>query len=158
MKLNLVGVDLSKSVFQLSIANNNNRIVSRKRLSRTQFRRWLSTSEASHLVMEACGTSHYWARVASDFGHQVSLLHPKYVKPYVRRNKTDAADADALVRAGQDTDLIPVPIKTEDHQALQSVLTSLTVGEIRKSGYKSIDWRQFTRSQLERRHKSPLSC
>ena len=121
MKLNLVGVDLSKSIFQLSIANNNNRIVSRKRLSRTQFRRWLSTREPNLLVMEACGTSHYWARVASDFGHQVSLLHPKYVKPYVRRNKTDAADADALVRAAQDTDLIPVPIKTEDHQALQSL-------------------------------------
>ena len=96
MKLNLVGVDLSKSVFQLSIANANNHIVSRKRLSRTQFRRWLSTSEPRHLVMEACGTSHYWARVTEKLGHQVSLLHPKYVKPYVRRNKTskDAAELE----------------------------------------------------------------
>jgi transposase len=121
MKLNLVGIDLSKSVFQLSITDPMHRIVSRKRLSRTQFRRWLVISEPAHLVMEACGTSHYWGRTAVAAGHQVSLLHPKYVTPYVRRNKTDAADADALIRAGQDRDLIPVPIKSEGHQALQSI-------------------------------------
>ena len=121
MKLNLVGIDLSKSVFQLSITDKRRRIVSRKRLSRSQFRRWLATNEPMHLVMEACGTSHYWGRTATALGHQVTLLHAKYVKAYVRRNKTDAADADALVRAVQDDDLMPVPIKSEAHQALQSI-------------------------------------
>ena len=121
MKLNLVGIDLSKSVFQCSLADRNHRIVSRKRLSRSQFRRWLTCNEPMHLVMEACGTSHYWGRTAIALGHQVTLLHAKYVKAYVRRNKTDAADADALVRAAQDDDLMPVPIKTEAHQALQSI-------------------------------------
>lgn len=121
MKLNLVGVDLSKSVFQLSITDRNRRIVSRKRLSRSQFHRWLVTTESMHLVMEACGTSHYWGRTALALGHQVTLLHAKYVKPYVRRNKTDAADADALIQAIQDHDLKPIPVKSEAHQALQSI-------------------------------------
>ena len=74
-----------------------------------------------HLVMEACATSHYWGRIAVGLGHQVTLLHAKYVKPYVRRNKTDAADADALIQAIQDHDLKPVPIKSESRQAVQSV-------------------------------------
>ena len=121
MKLNLVGIDLSKCVFQLSITASKHRIVSRKRLSRSQFRRWLVTTEPMHLVMEACGTSHYWGRTASALGHEVTLLHAKYVKAYVRRNKTDAADADALIQAIQDHDLKPIPVKSEAHQALQSI-------------------------------------
>jgi len=121
MKLNPVGIDLSKSVFQLSIADEKHRIVTRKRLSRHQFQRWLVTTERAHLVMEACGTSHHWARVAQNHGHCVTLLHAKYVKAYVRRNKTDSADADALIQAVQDPQLKPVPVKDEQHQALQSV-------------------------------------
>lgn len=121
MKLNPVGIDLSKSVFQLSRADKRYRIVARKRLSRKQFQRWLATAEQAHLVMEACGTSHHWARVAQSHGHQVTLLHARYVKPYVRRNKTDSADADALLQAIQDPELNPIPVKDEHRQALQSV-------------------------------------
>lgn len=121
MKLTPVGIDLSKSVFQLSIADVRYRIVARKRLSRTQFHRWLITSVPQRLIMEACGTSHYWSRVAMDAGHEVVLLHANYVRPYVRRNKTDSADADALLQAVQDTTLKPVPVKSEQHQALQSL-------------------------------------
>ncbi len=121
MKLTPVGIDLSKSVFQLSIADVRYRIVERKRLSRPQFHRWLVTSVPQRLVMEACGTSHYWSRVAQESGHEVVLLHANYVRPYVRRNKTDSADADALLQAVQDTTLKPVPVKSEQHQALQSL-------------------------------------
>ncbi len=121
MQLNPVGVDLSKSVFQLSIADEYRHVVARKRLSRRQFHRWLGTHEPVQLVMEACGTSHHWGRLAQAFGHQVVLLHANYVKPYVRRNKTDAADADALLQAIQDRTLKPIPVKSEEHQALQSI-------------------------------------
>lgn len=71
--------------------------------------------------MEACGTAHHWARYASGAGHEVTLLHPAYVKPYVLRNKTDAADADALDQASRDPELKPVPTKSVDQQAMQSV-------------------------------------
>jgi transposase len=71
--------------------------------------------------MEACATAHYWARVAEQYGHRVKLLHAHYVRPYVRRNKTDSADADALLQADQDRELKPVPVKNEYQQALQSL-------------------------------------
>ena len=121
MQLNPVSVDLSKSVFQLSIADNAHNVLKRKRLSRPQFHRWLATTEPVHLVMEACATSNFWGRTASEFGHDVKLLHPRYVTPYVRRNKTDAADADALIRADLDSELKPVPIKSEHQQAIQGL-------------------------------------
>jgi transposase len=121
MKCTTIAIDLSKSVFQLSLADSKHRIVSRRRLSRGQFSRFLVTAEPARLVMEACSTAHYWSRFAVQHGHQVKLLHAHYVRPYVRRNKTDSADADALLRADQDKDLKPVPTKNEHQQALQSL-------------------------------------
>jgi len=117
----IVGVDLSKSVFQLSVADVKHRVIEPKRLSRAQFHRFLARTTSAHLVMEACGTSHYWARTAHLHGHEVKLLHAKYVKAYVRRTKTDAADADALVLADRDDSLHPIPIKPEELQALQGL-------------------------------------
>ena len=96
MAIGLVAADLSKSVFQLSLADANHHIVSRKRLNRTQFHRFLAQSGPVRLIMEACATAHYWGRTAQLLGQEVKLLHAKYAKVYVRRTKTDAADADAL--------------------------------------------------------------
>lgn len=121
MKCTTIAVDLSKSVFQISLADRKHRIFDRRRLSRAQFSRFLATSEPVRLVMEACSTAHYWSRVAIQHGHRVKLLHAHYVRPYVRRNKTDAADADALLQADQDRELKPVPLKNEHQQALQSL-------------------------------------
>lgn len=121
MECTTIGIDLSKSVFQLSLADSKHRIVARRRLSRGQFSRFLVNTEPVRLVMEACSTAHYWSRFAVQHGHQVKLLHAHYVRPYVRRNKTDSADADALIRADQDRDLKPVPVKNEHQQALQSL-------------------------------------
>ena len=121
MAISVVGVDLSKSVFQLSLADADHHVLERKRLSRAQFHRFLARSEPVSLVMEACGTSHYWARSAVSLGHEVKLLHAKYVKAYVRRTKTDAADADALILADRDDSLHPVPVKPEELQALQGL-------------------------------------
>lgn len=121
MQLNPVGIDLAKSVFQLSIADSRHAVIARKRVTRAQFHRWLATSEPRKLIMEACATSHYWGREPKGYGHQVVLLNAHYVRPYVRRDKTDAADADALVEASRNADLKPIPIKNEEQQALQSL-------------------------------------
>lgn len=121
MAVAIVGVDLSKSVFQLSLADSKQHIIERKRLSRAQFHRFLAQSTPVRLVMESCGTSHYWARTAILLGHDVRMLHAKYVKAYVRRTKTDAADADALILADNDKSLHPIPVKSEELQALQGL-------------------------------------
>jgi len=99
MDATTVAVDLAKSVFELAIANAQWRIEGRQRLNRAQFARFLAQTPAMHVVMEACGTAHYWGRVAQQQGHRVTLLPPAYVRPYVRRNKTDRADAEAILEA-----------------------------------------------------------
>jgi transposase len=121
MNATSIGVDLSKSVFQVSLANAAGRVIERKRLSRAQYERFLAEQPTVEIVMEACGTAHHWARTALKHGHEPCLLHAQYVRPYVRRNKTDAADADALLRARRDPDLKPVPVKSVDQQALQGL-------------------------------------
>ena len=121
MHTNTIAVDLAKSVFQVSFANKADRIIDRKRLTRSQFERLIVTHEPTTIVMEACASAHHWCRFASEHGHHTKQLHPFYVKPYVRRNKTDAADADALIRANKDPHLLPVPTKHPDQQALQGI-------------------------------------
>lgn len=121
MQFNAVSVDLSKTVFQLSLTNAVGKIIDRKRLSRSQFHKFLATHEPVRLIIEGCATCHYWGRVAQGFGHEVKILHPKYVKAYVRRNKTDAADADALIRADRDQELFAVAVKSEAQQAMQGL-------------------------------------
>lgn len=121
MNTTSISVDIAKSVFQIAIATDSGRIIERKRLSRTRFQRFLGQQPPAEIVMEACATAHHWARTAKAHGHSPCLLHPNYVKPYVRRNKTDAADAEALLRARRDPDLKPVPIKSPDQQALQGL-------------------------------------
>lgn len=121
MKSTTIGIDLAKSVFQVSTADVTRRIVKRQRLTRSQFEKLIATTPIAHLVKEGCSSAHHWGRVAQRHGHQVHLLHPLYVRPYVRRNKTDAADADALVRASADPDLKPIAVKSEFQQALQSL-------------------------------------
>lgn len=121
MNATTIAVDLAKSVFQVSIANSTNRIVDRKRLTRSQFERFLAEQPSARVVMEACATANYWSQYAQAHGHDTAQLHTRYVRPYVRRNKTDAADADALIRASKDPQLLPVPTKQPDQQALQAL-------------------------------------
>lgn len=121
MQSTIVGIDLAKSTFQISIANTERRILKRQRLSRAQFERFLIHTPPAQLVMEGCASAHHWGRVALQHGHAVKLLHAHYVRPFVRRNKTDAADADALIRAESDPDLKPIPVKPVYQQALQSL-------------------------------------
>jgi transposase len=118
MDATTVAVDLAKTVFELAIANAQWRIVSRQRLNRTQFTRFLAETSATHVVMEACGMAHYWGRVAQQHGHRVTLLPPAYVRPYVRRNKTDRADAEAILEAVRSGEMPSVAVKRVEQQAL----------------------------------------
>jgi transposase len=111
-------VDLAKTVFELAIADAHWRITARHRFNRRQFAQFLSTTPPTHLVMEACGTAHYWGRVAQQHGHTVSLVPPAYVRPYVRRNKTDRADAEAILEAVRSGQIPTVPVKRVEQQAL----------------------------------------
>jgi transposase len=96
--------------------------VDRQRLTRRQFERFLDTlTERTEVIMESCGTSHYWGRRMQSRGLRVQLLPVQYVRPYVRRNKTDRADTDALLEAARCGDIRPVPVKTVEQQTLQAI-------------------------------------
>ena len=118
MDATTVAVDLAKTVFELAIANAQWRVVSRQRLNRAQFTRYLTQTSPTHLVMEACSMAHYWGRLAQQHGHRVTLVPPAYVRPYVRRSKTDRADAEAILEAVRSGEMPSVPVKRREQQAL----------------------------------------
>jgi transposase len=121
MKSTTVAVDLAKSVFQLAVADASWKVIETHRLTRSQFERWFQNRDVSVVVMEACGSAHHWARWLSSLGIEVKLLPAQYVRAYVRRNKTDAADAAALLEALRASDIRPVRIKSVEQQALQGL-------------------------------------
>ena len=118
MDATTVAVDLAKTVFELAVANAQWHLVGRQRLNRAGFTRFLAATPPTHVVMEACGTAHYWGRVAQDHGHRVTLVPPGYVRPYVRRNKTDRADAAAILEAVRSGQVPTVAVKRVEQQAL----------------------------------------
>lgn len=118
MDATTVAVDLAKTVFELALANAQWRVIGRQRLNRAQFTRFLGETASTHVVMEACGMAHYWGRVAQQHGHRVTLVPPGYVRPYVRRNKTDRADAEAILEAVRSGEMPSVPVKRVEQQAL----------------------------------------
>lgn len=116
-----IAVDLAKSVFQVSVANDHGRILERHRLTRRQFERFLRDVPTAHFVLEACGTSHHWGRQLLEQGHSVSLLPPQYVRPFVRRSKTDRSDADALIQAARSGEIATVAVKSRDQQQMMAL-------------------------------------
>ena len=113
-----VAVDLSMTVFEVGIADRHWRVADRRRLNRRQFARFLIDQPVSHIVMEACGTAHHWGRVAQSHGHRVTVLPVRYVKPYLRGNKTDRTDVDALLDAVRTGHIPPVTVKTAAQQEI----------------------------------------
>ena len=99
MEITTIGLDLAKNVFQVHAINGAGEVVVRKTLRRAQMRRFFEQLDPCLVGIEACGTSHYWAREISKLGHEVRLMPPAYVKPYVKRGKTDASDAEAICEA-----------------------------------------------------------
>ena len=112
-----IGVDLAKNFFQVhGIVREGAEAVSRK-FTRTKFGEFFSSVAPCRVGMEACGSAHYWARELRSMGHDVVLIAPAYVKPYVKRGKNDAADAAAICEAMSRPDMRFVPIKSADQQA-----------------------------------------
>ena len=118
MDATTIAVDLAKTVFEVAIADRQWHIVARHRFNRRQFAHVLTTGSPTHVVMEACGTAHYWGRFAQEHGHVVTLVPPADVRPYVRRNKTDRTDAEALLEATRSGPMPSVPVKSVAQQAL----------------------------------------
>jgi len=114
----IVGVDLAKNVFQLHGADAEGRVMMKKRLARDRFLLFMSQIEPCKVAMEACATSHHWARELTALGHDVRLIPPIYVKPFVKRQKNDANDAEAIVEAAMRPSMRTVPVKSKDQQAL----------------------------------------
>ena len=122
MDATTVAIDLAKDVFQVALANRAGRVVERQRLTRRQFERFVDTLvEDTDVIMESCATSHYWGRRMQARGLRVQLLPVQYVRPYVRRNKTDRADTDALLEAARCGEIRPVPVKTVEQQTLLAI-------------------------------------
>ena len=103
MQISTTGIDLAKSVFQIHAVDSDGAMVVRKRLRRSEVLSFVSGLEPCLIGMEACATSHYWARELAKFGHTVKLMPPAYVKPYVKRGKNDATDAEAICEAAGQT-------------------------------------------------------
>jgi transposase len=121
MNATTVAVDLAKNVYQLAVADASWKVIEQHRLTRAQFERWFANREVSLVIMEACGSAHHWGRWLNRLGIEVRLLPAAYIRAYVKRNKTDAADACALLEAARSSGITPVRIKSVEQQALQGL-------------------------------------
>lgn len=97
--VHLIGIDIAKCVFQTHAINEKGETLWQKKLSRAQLDRFILEIPVTTIVMETCGGTHHWGRVAQSVGHEVRLIPPQYVKPYVIRHKSDAIDATAIAEA-----------------------------------------------------------
>jgi transposase len=116
-KATIIGIDLAKRVFHLHGATADGRPVLRKKVSRGQLLSFLAKQPRAIMAMEACATAHGWGRAIQELGHEVRLIPPIYVKPFVRRQKNDAADAEAIAEAASRPTMRFVAVKTEEQQA-----------------------------------------
>ena len=121
MQQTTIAVDLAKSVFQVAVSHHTGRVDEEHRLTRARFLRFFAQRPAATVLLEACGSAHHWARTLEQLGHTVQLLPPHETRRYVRRNKTDRADAKALLEAARNEEIHPVPVKSVSQQAVASL-------------------------------------
>ena len=117
MQVSTIGLDLAKQVFQVHGIDIDGAIVLRRRLRRSEVVKFFSTLPSCLIGIEACATAHHWARELSTLGHEVRLIPPSYVKAYVKRGKTDAADAEAICEAVSRPSMRFVPLKSAQQQS-----------------------------------------
>ncbi len=117
-EISTIGVDIAKNVFQVHGIDETGKPIVRRQLRRRQVLSFFGRLSPCLVGMEACATSHYWAREIEKLGHEVRLMPPRYVKPYVKRNKNDAADAEAICEAVQRPTMRYVPIKSPEQQSV----------------------------------------
>ena len=120
-KMTTIGLDLAKKVFHVVCCDRHGKVVSRKMLKRSQVLRYFANLQTCLVGMEACASAHYWARELGALGHQVKLIPPQYVKPYVRGNKNDYNDALAISEAVIRPEMRFVSVKTAEQQDIQAL-------------------------------------
>lgn len=113
----MIGVDLAKNVFQVHGATMTGEVLFRQKLARAKLPSFMASQEPAVVVMESCGSAHYWSRELRRMGHEVKLIAPQYVRPFVKRQKNDAADAEAIVVAARQPEMRFVEAKTADQQS-----------------------------------------
>src|SRR6202023_298060 len=119
MSISTIGVDTAKSVFQVHAVDKGGKLEMRRKLRRDELIPFFEKQEACTVVMEACGAAHHWARVLSSLGHEVKLIAPEAVRPFVKKGKkNDPADAAALCEAASRPDMMFVPVKTIEQQGI----------------------------------------
>lgn len=116
----MIGVDLAKAVFQVHGASMTGEPMFRKKLSRQSFSEFMAKQSPALVIMEACGSAHHWAREMIRLGHEVKLIVPRYVKPFVKRQKNDAADAEAIVIAARQPEMRFVEPKVPSNKVERS--------------------------------------
>lgn len=121
MKITTIGIDLAKNVMQVHGVDERGKTVLKKQLKREQMASFFANVPACLIGMEACGSAHYWGRKLESFGHAVRLMAPQFVKPYVKTNKNDVADAEAICEAVARPNMRFVPIKTAEQQSVLSL-------------------------------------
>ena len=121
MKITTIGIDLAKNVFQIHGVDEHGKVGVRKQLKRADMSNYFVNLAPCLIGMEACGSSHYWARKLEGYGHTVKLMAPQFVKPYVKTNKNDMADAEAICEAVSRPNMRFVAIKSVEQQAILSV-------------------------------------
>src|ERR1700731_105367 len=118
MKITTVGIDLAKNAFQVHGIDERGKAVLCKQLRRAQVAVFFANSPPCVVGMEACASAHHWARTLQGFGHVVRLIAPQFVKPYVKTNKNDVADAEAICEAVARPNMRFVPVKNVEQQAV----------------------------------------
>jgi transposase len=118
MNITTIGIDLAKSVFQVHGVDGRGKAMLRKTLKRANVLSFFAKLLPCLIGMEACGSAHFWARKLTEMGHTVKLMAPQFVKPYVKTNKNDARDAEAICEAVERSNMRFVPVKTVEQQAL----------------------------------------
>ena len=124
MKITTIGIDLAKNVFQLHGVDERGKVVLRKQLRRDQMAIFFARLQPCLVGMEACGSAHHWARKLQGMGHSVRLMAPQYVKPYVKTNKNDSLDAEAICEAIARPSMRLVPAKSPEQQSVVSLHTA----------------------------------
>jgi transposase len=120
-EISMIGLDIAKNVFQVHGVDASGTVVLRRQLRRGQVEKFFAQLAPTMVGLEACGSAHHWARVIGSYGHQVRLMPPSYVKPYVKRNKNDGRDAEAICEALSRPSMRFVPVKSVEQQATLAV-------------------------------------
>ena len=131
MKITTTGVDLAKSVFQVHGVDSGGKAILRKQLKRSEMVTFFATLPSCLIGTEACASAHYWARKLMAQGHEVRLMAPQFVKPYVKTNKNDRNDAEAICEAVARPNMRFVPVKTPEQQATGQTVVEQTCYEPR---------------------------